>query len=54
MCTIIYMNINLICEEKSVALYLQNDTFTNSAYFSVRMTELWGRGYMTCAQSGSC
>ena len=43
------MNINLICKEKYVALYLQNDT--NSTYFSVRMMALW-LGYMTCAQSG--
>ena len=49
MCKIIHMNINLICEEKYVALYLQNDT--NSTYFSVRMMALW-LGYMTCAQSG--
>lgn len=31
MCKIIHMNIYLICEEKYVPLYLQNDT--NSAYF---------------------
>ena len=49
MCKIIHMNINLICEEKYVALYLQNDI--NSTYFSVRMMALW-LGYMTCAQSG--
>ena len=49
MCKIIHMNINLICKEKYVALYLQNDT--NSTYFSVRMMALW-LGYMTCAQSG--
>lgn len=49
MCKIIHMNIYLICEEKYVPLYLQNDT--NSAYFWVRMMALWLR-YMTCAQSG--
>ena len=50
MCKIIHMNINLICEEKYVALYLQNDT--NSTYFSVRMMALW-LGYMICAHVSS-
>lgn len=50
-CKIIHVNINLICEGKSVALYVQNDTVTNSTCFSVRMMAFW-LGYMTCAQSG--
>ena len=50
-CKIIHVNINLICEGKSVALYVQNDTFTNSTCFSVRMMAFWP-GYRTCAQSG--